>query len=62
MSSEVNGYCDLNINSDSPNLKSVVLRALSLGYHTIAINTTISDDINDQDKNKSKKGTTIIQY
>ena len=51
------GYCDLNISSDSANLKSLVLKALCLGYQTVAINTVYSPpQKSSEGPNKKPKG------
>lgn len=55
------GYCDLNISADSSNLKGLVLRALSLGYDTVAINTTINDATYQETKTKGRKGLWTFQ-
>jgi len=41
------GYCDLCLEASSNHLKDLVLRAVHLGYSTLAINTTVSDDPKD---------------
>ena len=51
------GHCDLNISSEANNLKFVVLKALSLGYQTVAINTVFSSpEKNYDDLSKKQKG------
>ncbi|KAK4287772.1 hypothetical protein Pmani_039169 [Petrolisthes manimaculis] len=53
------GYCDLNIavnTSDITTLKTTVLKALSMGYQTVAINTEITDNTTPDTKKKKKKG------
>lgn len=39
------GYCDLNISATDPDLKATVLKALSLGYQTIAVNRYVTDTL-----------------
>lgn len=49
------GFCDLNIAAATNDLKQTVLKALSIGYQTIAINTEVTDTTTN-DKKKKKKG------
>lgn len=51
------GFCDLNIPMTGLNvLKETVLKALSIGYQTVAINTTVADTTSEEKKTKKKKG------
>ncbi|XP_042862385.1 ribonuclease P protein subunit p30-like [Penaeus japonicus] len=49
------GFCDLNIAAATSDLKSTVLKALSIGYQTVAINTEVVDN-SATEKKKKKKG------
>ncbi|KAK8722945.1 hypothetical protein OTU49_011964 [Cherax quadricarinatus] len=48
------GFCDLNISAMDTDLKKTVLKALSIGYQTIAINREVTD--NSTPDKKRKKG------
>ncbi|KAG0724461.1 Ribonuclease P protein subunit p30 [Chionoecetes opilio] len=50
------GFCDLNISATDTDLKITVLKALSLGYQTIAINRAVTDSLSQQQGKKRKKG------
>lgn len=52
------GFCDLNIAAATNDLKQTVLKALSIGYQTIAINTEVTDTTTN-DKKKKKKGNEV---
>ncbi|XP_076056226.1 ribonuclease P protein subunit Rpp30 [Oratosquilla oratoria] len=59
---EAKGFCDLNISANDNDLKPVVLKALSLGYQTIAINREISEpESSSNEKKKKKKGDSGLQ-
>lgn len=49
------GFCDLNIAAAASDLKKTVLKALSIGYQTIALNTEVTDT-STTEKKKKKKG------
>ncbi|XP_018024184.1 ribonuclease P protein subunit drpp30 [Hyalella azteca] len=49
------GYCDLNILSDSKDLKKTVLEALRLGFQTIAINTVVHTEPSYEESKSNKK-------
>ncbi|XP_045597688.1 ribonuclease P protein subunit p30 [Procambarus clarkii] len=49
------GFCDLNICATDTDLKQTVLKALSMGYQTVAINREVTDE-STSDKKKRKKG------
>ncbi|KAK3854924.1 hypothetical protein Pcinc_038645 [Petrolisthes cinctipes] len=49
------GFCDLNIAAGT-DLKATVLKALTMGYQTVAINTEITDNTTPDTKRKKKRG------
>ncbi|KAG7169147.1 ribonuclease P protein subunit p30-like [Homarus americanus] len=49
------GFCDLNISASDEDLKNTVLKALSIGYQTVAINREVIDN-STSEKKKRKKG------
>ncbi|XP_071533190.1 ribonuclease P protein subunit p30 [Panulirus ornatus] len=49
------GFCDLNISATDTDLKRTVLKALSFGYQTVAINREVTDNTSTE-KKKRKKG------
>lgn len=56
------GFCDLNIPvTDIKVLKETVLRALSIGYQTVAINTKVTDATSGE-KKKKKKGENHVNW
>ncbi|KAK7068827.1 hypothetical protein SK128_014908 [Halocaridina rubra] len=50
------GFCDLNIEAENSNLKESVLKALSLGYQTIAINQNVTLPSLEKSGSKKRKG------
>ena len=50
------GFCDLNISATDTDLKKTVLKALSIGYQTVAINREVTDSCQHQSGKKRKKG------
>ncbi|MPC81342.1 hypothetical protein E2C01_075952 [Portunus trituberculatus] len=55
------GFCDLNISATDTDLKKTLLKALSLGYQTLAINREVTDTLEQHQKGKKrKKGESLV--
>uniref|UniRef100_A0A0P4WCW9 Uncharacterized protein n=1 Tax=Scylla olivacea TaxID=85551 RepID=A0A0P4WCW9_SCYOL len=49
------GFCDLNISATDTDLKKTLLKALSLGYQTLAVNREVTDTFAPHQKGKKRK-------